>query len=110
MKVDYVFQDINDIPGEVPIGRIKPWGRISFYGDFLYPLAKDSTLEKYYKEAAEGVINDTLLACRKEIWEAVRGYSMKLICLSPAEFIHFGTTKELLQLVTKNVEDYSFLV
>lgn len=28
--------------------------RISFYGDFLYPLAKDSTLEQYYKEAAEG--------------------------------------------------------
>lgn len=83
--------------------------RISFYGDFLYPLAKDSTLEQYYKEAAEGVINDTLLACRKEIWNAVRGYSMKLICLSPAEFIHFGTTRELLQLVTKNVEDYSFL-
>lgn len=26
VKVDYVFQDINDIPGEVPIGRIKPWG------------------------------------------------------------------------------------
>lgn len=83
--------------------------RISFYGDFLYPLAKDSTLEQYYKEAAEGVINETLLACRKEIWDAVRGYSMKLICLSPAEFIHFGTTRELLQLVTKNVEDYSFL-
>lgn len=83
--------------------------RISFYGDFLYPLAKDSTLEQYYKEAAEGVINDILLACRKDIWDAVRGYSMKLICLSPAEFIHFGTTRELLQLVTKNVEDYSFL-
>lgn len=83
--------------------------RISFYGDFLYPLAKDSTLEQYYKEAAEGVINETVLACRKEIWEAVRGYSMKLICLSPAEFIHFGTTRELLQLVTRNVEDYSFL-
>ena len=95
---------------EEKFGRfVSEEARISFYGDFLYPLAKDSTLEKYYKEAAEGVINDTLLACRKEIWEAVRGYSMKLICLSPAEFIHFGTTKELLQLVTKNVEDYSFL-
>ena len=28
--------------------------RISFYGDFLYPLAKDSTLEEYYLEAPEG--------------------------------------------------------
>lgn len=83
--------------------------RISFYGDFLYPLAKDSTLEQYYEEAAEGIINEELLTCRKEIWAAVRGYSMKLICLSPAEFIHFGTTRELLELVTKNVDDYSFL-
>lgn len=83
--------------------------RISFYGDFLYPLAKNSTLEQYYKEAAEGVINDELLACRKDIWNAVREYSMKLICLSPAEFIHFGTTRELLDLVTNNVEDYAFL-
>lgn len=27
----------------------------------MYPLAKDSTLEQYYKEAAEGVINDMTL-------------------------------------------------
>ena len=24
--VDYVFQDINDIPGELPAGRTKSWG------------------------------------------------------------------------------------
>ena len=26
VTVDYVFQDINDIPGELPEGRTKPWG------------------------------------------------------------------------------------
>jgi UTP-glucose-1-phosphate uridylyltransferase len=26
VNVDYVFQDINDIPGELPEGRTKPWG------------------------------------------------------------------------------------
>lgn len=83
--------------------------RISFYGDFLYPLASDSTLEQYYKEAAEGVINETLLSCRKQIWDAIRQFSLKLICLSPAEFIHFGTTRELRNLVTGDVEDYGFL-
>lgn len=83
--------------------------RISFYGDFLYPLAKESTLEGYYKEAAEGTINDKLLACRKQIWEITRGFSMKLLCLSPAEFIHFGTTRELRELVTEKMEDYAFL-
>lgn len=83
--------------------------RISFYGDFLYPLAKDSTLESYYEQAAEGVINNTLTACRTKIWDVVHDYSMKLICLSPAEFIHFGTTRELRQLVTSDVNDYGFL-
>ncbi len=28
--------------------------RISLYGDFLYPLAEDSTLEQYYLEQPEG--------------------------------------------------------
>lgn len=82
---------------------------ISFYGDFLYPLAKDSTLEQYYQEAAENVINKELLICREKIWKVLSPYSMKLICLSPAEFIHFGTTNELLKLVTEDVNDYSFL-
>lgn len=83
--------------------------RISFYGDFLYPLASDSTLEDFYKEAAEGSLNDALHDCRTEIWDAIHGFSMKLICLSPAEFIHFGTTGELRQLVTRDVQDYEFL-
>lgn len=83
--------------------------RISFYGDFLYPLAGASTLEQYYREAAEGTVNERLLSCRKKIWDALSPYSMKLICLSPAEFIHFGTTRELVKLVTEDVEDYEFL-
>lgn len=83
--------------------------RISFYGDFLYPLAEDATLEQYYTEAAEGDFNDELHECRTRIWEALHPFSMKLICLSPAKFIHFGTTGELLDLVTSGVEDYEFL-
>ncbi len=83
--------------------------RISFYGDFLYPLASDATLEDYYKEAPEGSMCKELLDCRKAIWEAISGYSMKLLCLSPAQFIHFGTTHELLELMTEKMEDYSFL-
>lgn len=83
--------------------------RISFYGDFLYPLARSATLEQYYREAAEGTINERLLGCRTKIWEALSPFSMKLICLSPAEFIHFGTTTELRRLVTADVEDYEFL-
>ena len=84
--------------------------RISFYGDFLYPLANDSTLEDFYKEAAEGQLNEALHECRTQIWNAIHHFSMKLLCLSPAEFIHFGTTRELRSLVTKDVQDYEFLM
>ncbi len=83
--------------------------RISFYGDFLYPLAEASTPEEYAQEAAEGTLNEELRACRRSIWETLHPFGMKLICLSPAEFIHFGTTKELRKLMTEDVEDYEFL-
>lgn len=83
--------------------------RISFYGDFLYPLAVESTMEDYEKEAPEGELCQELLDCRREIWQVLKDYQLKLIRLSPAEFIHFGTTMELRSLVTKTVEDYTFL-
>lgn len=47
--------------------------------------------------------------CRTQIWNAIHKFSMKLLCLSPAEFIHFGMTRELRNLVTKDVLDYEFL-
>lgn len=83
--------------------------RISFYGDFLYPLATKSTLDQYYKEAPDGSFCLELLNCRTKLWETLHSFSMKLLCLSPAEFIHFGTTKELLDLVTTNIYDYEYL-
>ena len=83
--------------------------RISFYGDFLYPLAKDSTLEQFYEEQPEGSFCEELHDCRTKIWEVLHQFPMKLICLSPAEFIHFGTTRELRQLLTEEISDYEFL-
>ena len=83
--------------------------RISLYGDFLYPLAEDSTLEQYYKEQPEGTFCEELTECRTRIWEALHSFGMKLICLSPAEFIHFGTTRELLALLTDEIADYEYL-
>lgn len=83
--------------------------RISFYGDFLYPLAKKATLEEFYRQAPEGAYCKELTECRKLIWEALSGFEMKVICLSPAEFIHFGTTRELLHLMTDKIGDYEFL-
>lgn len=83
--------------------------RISFYGDFLYPLASESTLDQYLKEKPEGSFCAELEDCRKILWDTLSPFSLKLLCLSPAQFIHFGTTRELLHLVTEGIEDYEFL-
>lgn len=83
--------------------------RLSFYADFLYPLASSSTLEDFYKEAPEGKFSPELKRCREEIWDKLHSYKMRLLRFSPASFIHFGTTRELLKLMTKDMPEYSYL-
>ncbi len=83
--------------------------RLSFYADFVYPLSVDATLEEFYNEKPEGELNGELLAARKVLWDILHKYRMKLICMSPASFLHFGTSVELLELVTTNIDDYKFL-
>ena len=53
--------------------------RLSLYGDFLYPLAGESTLEAFYEEKPEGEFCPELLAARKVVWEILRPYRMKLL-------------------------------
>ncbi len=83
--------------------------RLSLYGDFLYPLASDSTLEGFYKEKPEGDFCDELKSARTDVWNALRPYRMKLLRLAPAKFIHFGTTQEILRLMSDGIDDYSVL-
>lgn len=83
--------------------------RLSLYGDFLYPLATDSTLEKFYDEKPEGEFCQELRSVREVVWEILRPYRMKLLRLSPAKFIHFGTTKEILELMSGGIESYKEL-
>ena len=80
--------------------------RLSLYGDFLYPLASDSTLEQFYMEKPEGEMCPELLEARTKVWEALRPYRLKLLRLAPAKFIHFGTTQEILKLMSGGVEEY----
>ncbi len=82
---------------------------LSFYADFVYPLAVGSTLDNFYAEAPEGIINNQLLDARTVLWNTLHKYKLKLFCFSPASFLHFGTSKELLSLVTENIDDYRFL-
>lgn len=83
--------------------------RLSFYADFLYPLAQDSTLEDFYKETPEGEFSPELQQAREQLWSILHGYPMKLIRFSPASFLHFGTTGELLRLMTEDMPGYRFL-
>jgi fucokinase len=83
--------------------------RVSFYGDMLYPLASASTLEQYYREKPEGENTKELRECRTQLWKVLRNFSLKLLCPSPAQFIHFGTTAELSRLMSDEISDYEFL-
>lgn len=83
--------------------------RLSFYADFLYPFAQDSTLEKFYLEKPEGEFCDELKVARERVWQVLRGYEMKLVRFSPAAFLHFGTTAEMLRLMTSDMPKYRFL-
>lgn len=110
MRALFSLISVNGCVDEERFGRfVNETVRLSFYGDFLYPLATEATLEDYYKEAGEGEACEELHACRSAVWEAISGFTLRLLSLTPAEFIHFGTTGELVRLVTKGVEDYRFL-
>ncbi len=83
--------------------------RLSFYADFVYPMARDSSLDRFYLEKPENGYTDALRFCRTQIWEALHKYPMKLVDLSPAHFIHFGTTMELLRMMSADIEKYDYL-
>jgi len=80
--------------------------RLSLYGDFLYPLATESTLEQFYLEKPEGEFCDELRNARTEVWRVLRPYRLKLLRLAPAKFIHFGTTMEILKLMSGGIDAY----
>lgn len=83
--------------------------RVSFYSDIIYPLTLDSNLAQYYKEKAEGEFTKELYECRTKLWNVLRRFKLKLFCLSPAQFIHLGTTRELRQFISEEISDYEFL-
>ncbi len=107
-RVDALYALIRD--GEARFDRfVNEEVRLSLYGDFVYPMAGDSTLESYLEEASEGAPSAMLAACRREVWDALGGTKLSLIRLAPAEFIHFGTTREWLALMLAGEERFSFL-
>lgn len=83
--------------------------RLSLYGDIAYCLAEESDLENFLTQSPEGSFCDELTAARTALWSAIGQYNMKLLNLSPARFIHFGSIPEIMKLMNKGVEEYSSL-
>lgn len=83
--------------------------RLSLYGDFQYPMASGADLASFYLEKPEGEDSEELRKCRESVWKALHPFRMKLLRLAPARFIHFGTSREVLHLVTEGVAEYEML-
>lgn len=83
--------------------------RLSLYGDFLYPLAEASTLEAFLREPAESGSPEALSDIRKRLWNVLRPHRLRLLRLAPAQFLHFGTTGEVLSLMTEGTDQFRHL-
>lgn len=66
-------------------------------------------LDTEYISKPEGEFCPELTAARTRVWEVLRPYRMKLLRLAPAKFIHFGTTREILELMNGGVDEYHYL-
>src|SRR5699024_597539 len=85
---------------------VNPKVCLSFYADFLYPLADESTLEGFYKEMPENVFSKELKECRTEIWERLHKFHLSLVKMLPAKYIHFGMTHEMFDLLVWDIDKY----
>ncbi len=83
--------------------------RLNFYGDIVYTMTEESSLDAYLTEQAETAISEQLLECRTDIWNMFSGTVIQLIRTAPARFIHFGTTDELRSLMCSAADTYGFL-
>ena len=82
--------------------------RLNLYVDFLFPLATESTLDKFFEEVTEAEKCEDLLNTRKKIWDILRGsgYKLKHKKVTHAKFFNFGTTREIFDLMTKNIDEF----
>lgn len=83
--------------------------RLSLYGDIAYCLAEDSTLAEFCTEQPEGEMCPELLEARRRLWEAIGSFTMRLLKLAPARFVHFGTTWEIMELMDHGYKEYEAL-
>jgi len=101
---------VNNYPTEKKENNLRWWMSeslgLNLYGDILYPLAQESTLKEYFDQASEMPKTEMLFQARQVIWNELRNFPFYVLTPYPAQFIHFGTTKEYLALVLNGTKDY----
>jgi len=80
---------------------------LNLYGDLLAPLAQAADQAAYLSDTSDGPATPALRDARRLIWETLRGTPFSVERLSPAAFIHFGTTAEYLDLLRLGVRLFS---
>ncbi|HOP09956.1 MAG TPA: L-fucokinase [Oscillospiraceae bacterium] len=83
--------------------------RLNFYGDLLYPMAADSTFEKFLLQSGELPRSKKRDAARTLLWNTLHARRLRHLPLSPAQFIHFGTNRELLNLMIDGTAEFADL-
>lgn len=68
--------------------------RLSFYGDIIYPMARESTLDEFMAQPGDGQTTRELLDLRPALFEALHGVSLRICRFSPGKIRNMGTTAE----------------
>ena len=80
VEVAYAFQDLNDIPGEVPSGRTKPWGTgqaVLAAKDMIHEPFMVINADDYYGKEAYRQMHDWLVVDHADNAIAMAGFILK---------------------------------
>jgi len=76
---------------------------INLYGDILAPLAQTTDYATYLADTSDGPATPALQEARRLVWEMMRRTPFSVEVLQPAVFIHFGTTREYVDVLREGV-------
>jgi len=82
---------------------------LNLYSDLLMPLATETEREGYLADPSDGPPTPVIQRLRPLLWETLRGVPFHAQPLSPAEFIHIGTTREYLTAMVEGLERHAAL-
>jgi fucokinase len=87
---------------------------LSFYGDIIYPMAINSTVDEFLTQDGDGPVSEELCKLRPKLFDALHPVPLQLFRLAPGTIRNMGTTEEALdtlaffatEAVYKNNNEY----